>query len=96
MTDIESRNYELKYPIQIGNETITIAPMPDRLKGKHLKKIAVLQEGQFTMGVITSIIAAVTGLSDFVIDEMDLEDIGELQDKIAVFFPELKTFTGLG
>lgn len=80
-----SKPYVLKYPVTLGNITVTELKM-GRLKAKHLRG---LKSGGATPEDAIKILSKLTGQLEAVIDELDGEDFTEVSSRI-------ESFTGVG
>ena len=91
--------YPLKHPITIKvqaaggepREVTTTEVTLRRPKGRHLR---AMDNAPGKMSQALALIGAVTGLNRMEVDELDTEDVAELAEMIADFFPDLQKIGG--
>lgn len=74
----------LRHPVVLGPLTVDRIVFSRRLRGKDLRDIEPLSPQATTLKVIELL----TGQPAKVVDELDAEDLADLEEVVASFFPE--------
>jgi hypothetical protein len=76
--------HPLKHPVVLGPATVRELVFSRRLRGKDLREIEPLSAQATTLKVIEQL----TGQPAKIVDELDAEDLADLEEVVASFFPE--------
>lgn len=81
----DAERHPLKHPVEYEGETIEFVSLR-RPRVRDLRALEA-KKGEGDIAQSIAMIAAVTGMPEGVVDEMDAEDYTILSERIADFFP---------
>lgn len=80
----------LKHPIEANGEELKTITLPDRLKAKHLR---VTDNAKGDVGKMLALIGEIAQIPPSAVDELDVEDIMAIAEKLGLSLGE---FPGTG